>query len=143
MKKLTLLLIALLCFVSYSCSKDDGGPVNVGYRSGTFSRDGKLKLVATVDGEPVTTGTVKLTVNTQKQKEGVMLVNDILPGNESVSVNVSIRKTTVENPAEHTTYYRVEGFKTIDDKTFAFDALMITQDFSEKGKSLDLAVTTE
>lgn len=143
MKKLTLLLIALLCCVAYSCSNDDGGPVNVGYRSGTFSHDGKLRLTASVDGETVTTGNVKLSVDTHKQKEGIMQVNDIVPGNESVTVNVSIRKTTVDNPDEHTSYYRVEGFKTLGDKTYAFNALMMTRDFSEKSKSLALTVTTE
>lgn len=142
MKKLNLLLLALLCCVVYSCSKDDD-PVTVSYLSGTFTPGGSHALVATVDGAAVTSGEVKLTVNPEKQSEGVMVMNNVVSGTPSLSVDVSLREITVDNPAENAVYYEITGGKTVDGKTVDCKGVLMAEPYSQTNKSLTLVVTVK
>lgn len=139
MKKLNLLLIALLCCVIYSCSKDNDEPIYVSYLSGTFTPGGKYALVATVDGVAVTSGEAKLTVNPEKQTEGVLTLNNIVSGYALLSVDVSIEQILVNNVNR----YKIEGTKTVDGKTVDCGGILAAETYYEAERTLTLAVTVK
>lgn len=139
MKKLNLLLVALLCCVVYSCSKDNDEPVYVSYLSGTYAPGGKYALVATVDGVAVTSGDVKLTVNPEKQSEGVLTLNNIVSGYASLSVDVSVEQILVNNVNR----YKIEGIKTVDGKTVECSGVLDAETYYEAERTLTLTVTVK
>gem|GEM_PF-3034897 len=139
MKKLNLLLIALLCCVIYSCSKDNDEPIYVSYLSGTYTHGGKYALVATVDGVAVTTGEAKLTVNPEKQSEGVLTLNNIVSGYASLSVDVSVEQILVNNVNR----YKIEGTKTVDGKTVDCSGILAAETYYEAERTLTLTVTVK
>lgn len=143
MKKFSLLLVvALLGCLVYSCSKDDDGPYYVSYLSGTFTPGGSQSLVCTVDGASVTSGEVKLTVDTDDQSKGVMALNGIVPGVGSLSVDVAIAALPSGDDT-HDAGYEITGEKTVDGKTVSCTGVLATDHYSESGRVLTLVVTTK
>lgn len=140
MKKVSLLLVlALLSCIAYSCSKDDSGPVYVSYLSGTFTPGGESALICTVDGDAVTAGEAKLTVNPEKQSEGVLTLNNIVSGYASLSVDVSVEQILVNNVNR----YKIEGTKTVDGKTVDCSGILAAETYYEAERTLTLTVTVK
>ncbi len=136
MKKGSLLLVlALLSCLVYSCSKGDKEPTYVSYLSGTFTPGGESALICTVDGDAVTSGEVKLTVDPEKKGNDILTLNNIVPGVASLTVPVEM--------TEGDDCYEITGNKSVDGKTVTCKGTYVTESYSEAGRSLTLTVTTK
>lgn len=136
MKKVSLLLVlALLSCIAYSCSKDDSEPVYVSYLSGTFTPGGESALICTVDGDAVTSGEAKLTVNTSDEGSDMLELNNIVPGIASLTMPVVM--------TEADDCYDITGTKSVDGKTVTCEGIYVTKSDSEANRSLTLTITVK